>query len=70
MGEGDAQWRDVERRELTRTNLRIHFMHHHMQDIIVNLEEGNLTHPLFPSRDMFVTWVTMNKRHPTIALCT
>ena len=27
------------------TNLQIHFVHHHMWDMIVIMEEGNLLHP-------------------------
>ena len=32
-------------RKLTRTNLRIHFLNRHMQDMIVIMEEGNRPHP-------------------------
>ena len=31
--------------EINRTNLRIHFVHRHMQDTLWILEEGNHTHP-------------------------
>ena len=35
-------------RAVDRTNLRIHFAHHHMWDTIIILEEGNFPHPCFP----------------------
>ena len=32
-------------RVTNRTNLRVHFMHHHVRDAIVTPEEGNRTYP-------------------------
>ena len=32
-------------RMTTHTNLRIYFVHHHVQDTIVIMEEENLLHP-------------------------
>ena len=37
-----------------RTNLQVHFMHCHVRDTIVILEEGNRPYPCFPTCDMFV----------------
>ena len=53
----------------SRTNLQVHFVHHHVWDTIVNLEEGNRPHPCCPNCDIFVPWAALNHRHSTIALC-
>ena len=55
--------------ETDRTNLRIHFLHCHVRDALVILEEGNHPHPWFPERENFVPWAALNRRHPTTALC-
>ena len=34
--------------------LRFHFVHHHVQDMIVVLEEGNHPIPILPKCDVFV----------------
>ena len=43
--------------------LRVHFVHRHVQDTIVVLEEGN--HPLLccPKCDIFVTFEALNVMH-------
>ena len=51
------------------TNLRIHFLHLHVQDTILILEEGNRPHPCYPDCNMFMPWATLNLRHLTTALC-
>ena len=38
------------------TNFRIHFVHRHVQDTVVILEEGNRPHPCFLACDMFIPW--------------
>ena len=43
-------------REINRTNLRIHFIHCHVQYTLVILEEGNCPHPWCLDCDMFVPW--------------
>ena len=53
----------------SRTNLRIHFEHRHVRDVIVILQEGNLTYPRCPQCDMFVPQKALNGRHLTTALC-
>ena len=35
-------------RAATRTAMRVHFMHRHVLETVVILEEGNLPHPLCP----------------------
>ena len=32
----------------TRTDMRVHFLHHNVKDTVVVLEEGNLPHPRCP----------------------
>ena len=54
---------------MTRTNRRIHFMHRHVRDMTVILEEGKRPHPLCPACDMFVPWAAMNHHHPATTLC-
>ena len=44
-----------ERQETMCTNLWIHFMHRHVCDMIVIMEEGNRPHPRCPDCDMFVS---------------
>ena len=51
------------------TNLWNHFVHSHMRDTIVILEEGNHPYSLFLTCNMFVMWAEMNKHHPTTTLC-
>ena len=50
------------------TNLKIYFVHRHVKDMIVTLDEGNRPHPHFPNYDMFVPWLVLKKRHPENAL--
>ena len=51
------------------TNLRDHFAHRHMRDMVVILEEGNYPHPNYHRCDMFVPLGVLNVRHPTTDLC-
>ena len=53
----------------SRSNLQIHFVHHHVRDTIVILEEGNLPHPRCPDCDMFVPWTELKFQHPTTIIC-
>ena len=43
--------------------LRVHFVHLHMQDTKVVLEEGNCPLPWYPQCDMFVSWESLNETH-------
>ena len=52
-----------------RTNLRTYFLHCHMRDKIVILEEGNRPHPHCPNCDMFVPRTCLNLCHYTTAIC-
>ena len=51
-------------RETMYTNLRIHFVHHHVMDTVVILEEGNRPCPRSLACDMFVSWVELTLSHP------
>ena len=53
-----------EGQETTRTNLWIHFVHRHVRDTIVMMEEGDRPHPRCLVCDMFILWVELNRRHP------
>ena len=53
----------------SRTNLRIHFVHCHVRDAIVILEEGNRPYPRFPQCDMFVPHKALNGQHLSLSLC-
>ena len=52
---------------LSRTNLRIHFAHRHMQYNIVILEEGNRPYPWFPQCNIFMPKKAVNSWHLVIA---
>ena len=54
---------------LTCTNLRIPVVRHHMQEMIVIMEEVNHPHPHCLAFDMFVSWAEINHHHPIISLC-
>ena len=57
--EGCSGW------EATRTAMRLHFWHQHVQNTVVILEEGNLPHPWLPLCDMLVPWQSLNRSHKT-----
>ena len=56
---------------MRRANLWVHFLHRHVWDKIVILEEGNCHHhhPRCPKCDMFVPWTAFNWRHSDTDLC-
>ena len=56
-------------RATTRTAIQVHFLHRHILDTVVSLEEGNLPHPRCPRCDMLVSWQALNGRHPAAAHC-
>ena len=51
------------------TNLWIHFLHRHLQDTIVIMEEVNCTHHRFPNCDMFAPQTALKYHCPTTTLC-
>ena len=53
----------------TRTAMRVHFLHRHVLDNVVILEEVNTPHPWLPQCDMLVPCRTMNRRHHDTAQC-
>ena len=53
----------------TRTEMRVHFVHRHVQDTVVMMEEGNPPHPLCPRCDMQVPRKALNGRHLGTAQC-
>ena len=46
----------------TRTAMRVHFVHRHVQDTVVMLEEGNLPHPRCPWCNLQVPRKALNGR--------
>ena len=44
-------------------------MHHHVQDMIVLLEEGNHTLPRCPKWNMFVYWMELIGMHQATLIC-
>ena len=58
-----------EGRATTRTNLQIHFVYRHVRDTVVIMEEVNHPYPCCPACEIFVSWATLNRRHPATALC-
>ena len=56
-------------RAVTRTAMQVHFIHWHVLDTVVILEEGNLPHPRCPQFDMLDPWRTLNRRHPATSQC-
>ena len=51
------------------TNFRVHFVHCHMLDTIVILEEGNRPYPRCPNCDMFVSHKALKGRNLTTSFC-
>ena len=54
---------------MVRTNLQIHFIHHHVRDTVVITKEGNRPHRRCMDRDIFVPWAELNRRHLVMELC-
>ena len=57
-------------RAAARTEIRVHFLHIHIWNTVVILEEGNLPHPRCPQCDLLVPWKALNGRHTKTAHCT
>ena len=53
----------------TRTAMRVHFVHRHVLDIMVMLEEGNSPHPRCAKCDMQGLWKALNGHHPGTVQC-
>ena len=49
--------------------MRVHFMHRHVQDTVIILEEFNLYHPQCPRCDTLVPWKDLNSRNVTNSQC-
>jgi hypothetical protein len=56
-------------RATNRNNLRRHFMHRHVRDELVILEEGTALLPRCELCDMFVTYKSLNQSHQQSAYC-
>ena len=53
----------------TRMSMRMHFVHRHIHDTVVMLEEGNLPLPRCPRCNLQVTRKALNGRHPGTLHC-
>ena len=49
--------------------MQVHFLHRHVLDTVVILEEGNLPQPRCPRCNMLVPCRALNGRHPATAQC-
>ena len=49
--------------------MQLHFLHCHVLDIVVILEEGNLPHPRYNQCNILVPGRDLNGSHPVIAQC-
>ena len=56
-------------RVATRMAMRVHFLHQHVFDTVVILEEVNFPHPRCAQCDMMVPRRSLNGRHPAMAQC-
>ena len=56
-------------REEMQIAMRIHFLHRHVQDTVVIVEEFSLPHPRFPLCDMMVPWRSLNGIYQCTAKC-
>ena len=54
----------------TRTEMRVHFLHRHVLDTVVILEEGNFPHPRCTRSDILFPRQELNGRKPATAQCT
>ena len=52
-----------------RTEMRVHFVHRHVLDTVVILEEGNFPHPRCARCNMLVPQRALNGWHPGIEQC-
>ena len=50
-------------RASTQKEIRVYFLHRHVRDTVVILEEGNLPHPRFPLCDIPVPCKSLNRMH-------
>ena len=69
---GDLQSCPVEGcpgRAATRTAMRVHFLHQHVLDTVVILEEGNLPHPRCTWCKILVSQQALNGSHPATDQC-
>ena len=49
--------------------MRVHFLHEHVLDTVIILDEGNILHPWCPRCDMLVPCCAMKRRHLATVQC-
>ena len=50
--------------------MRVHFLHRHVRDTVVILEDGKISHPRCPRCDMLFPWRDLKGMHLATAQCT
>ena len=53
----------------TQMVMSLHFLHWHVRDTMIIMEEGNLPHQWCPQCDILVPWKSLNGQHVTTAQC-
>ena len=53
----------------TRAAMRVHFLHRHVHDTVVILDEGNLPLPRCPRCNLYVSRKALNRRHLGTSQC-
>ena len=56
-------------RAATRTSMQVNFLHQHVQDAEIIMEEGNLPPPQCPQCNILVPCWVLNRRYPATAQC-
>ena len=54
---------------MTSTAMIVRFLHRHVWDTMIILEEGNLYHPCCPQCDILVPWKSFNGQYTTTDQC-
>ena len=68
-GPQDFPVKGCKRRVTIRTGHHVNFLHRHVWDTVIIVEELNLPHPRCPRCDMMVTCTALNGRHPNTVKC-
>ena len=56
-------------RAATQTAMQVHFLHRHIRNTMIIMEEGNLPQPRRPWCNILVPWKAMSGKHTTTAQC-
>ena len=56
-------------RATKRTGICLNFMHNHMWDTVIIVEEGNPLHPWYNQCDILLLWAGLSRNQPNTAQC-